>query len=385
MMTFKKPLYKQLLIALLAFSFLALTVIFTDSAIENQPELELEPESVILPRVTTTAITAGRHQSHFQAYGEMLSNENLSLSSMVQGQVIWRNPAFNEGSRVKKGTVLIRLEQSNYLAILASAQHELANAQQALQEEKFKGRQAIDDWQRSNLPEQPGDLVLRKPQLLAAKARLNSAKSNIEKAQYELQQTHIRAPFDAIINKRQVALGSFVSQGSAIAQLSASSKGEISLSLSAKQWQLLDPNMNNANVKLTSSDHPDSVWFAQIIRLADNIDQQTRLRKAIIQIAQPLTQTPPLIYGSFVKAEVEGRFIDDVFSAPVSALSADGYIWYVLNNQLQRHKSTPIFMFDGRLYFNRDELPTTLDLVIKPLASYLPGLQVNSIQIAGAL
>jgi len=62
-------------------------------------------------------------------------------------------------------------------------------------------------------------LVAKEPQLEAARAKLAGEKADLRKAKLDLERTRIQAPFNAIVRKKFVDIGSQVSGQEQLAEL----------------------------------------------------------------------------------------------------------------------------------------------------------------------
>ncbi|MFO7860953.1 MAG: hypothetical protein R6U41_07000 [Desulfosalsimonas sp.] len=102
----------------------------------------------------------------------------LTLASKVSGQVQSLAEDFEPGKRFKKGEILARLEDSDYRAAVAAADHDLSDARLSLLEEDRKALQAKAEWEASGVSGKPAsELVLHKPQVAAAEAAVANARA----------------------------------------------------------------------------------------------------------------------------------------------------------------------------------------------------------------
>lgn len=373
----KNSRWQPILLTTLALATIPVALFYTDYAISTQPLPEKQEEKLIAPRVSVQLLTAGSYQSRMQAFGEVKAVDEISLSSQVAGSVVWRNDRFVVGGRVRQGESLIRLDDTDYRRALATAKQALAEAGLALQQEERQQQQAKQDWQRAGIKEKPSALVMREPQLKVAKARYRAAKAALVQAQRDLAQTQVKAPFDAVVVSRQVGQGSYLDVASPVANLRASQQAEVTLALAAAQWQQLPADPIGQIVTLASRDRPGVTWQGKVARLAASIDANTRLRTLVVTVDKPLDQPQPLLFGSFVSVQLQGAKVDDLFALPTAALTADGYIWHVVDNRLQRVQKAPVFSRDGQIFVRRDTLPTEVILVRKPMSGYLNGMEVQ--------
>ena len=93
---------------------LAATFFYIQHAIEVQasrkaPRKEIEAQH---PDVSVVTVEPGSYQSKITAYGGASSHFELSLTARVSGHVKILSDAFESGRRVKKGDLLINLDET---------------------------------------------------------------------------------------------------------------------------------------------------------------------------------------------------------------------------------------------------------------------------------
>tara|TARA_R100001377_G_scaffold48419_1_gene27937 strand:+ start:816 stop:1979 length:1164 start_codon:yes stop_codon:yes gene_type:complete len=337
------------------------------------------------PVVSVSEVMPISHQASVTAYGEVKSRNQLALTSQVSGQITFLSTKFLTGNTFKQGELLAEIEPIIYQQALANAQANLADAQLALAQEELNSNQAAEEWQQSGLAnEQASDLVLRKPQLVAAKAKYTMAKKEVEKAQYDLAQTKLIAPFDALIVSKQVQVGSNVQIGTALADLYDVSLFEVSLPLSAQQWQLL-PKANNtveqlANIKVLLADETShEEWLASVDRFERHLDVKSRQRSLVAVVEHPIALATPLFPGSFVKATIKGQEITKLWKLPASALIDNETVWQVNDEDLLVYLPIKVmFSENNSVYVQPIEPLQQAKIVNRPLSSYLVNMKVSA-------
>ncbi|MDX1351080.1 MAG: efflux RND transporter periplasmic adaptor subunit, partial [Putridiphycobacter sp.] len=103
----------------------------------------------------------------------------------------------DEGQTVKKGQLLFRIMPKLY-----EAEYESAAAEVEFAQIEYDNAARLAD---SN--------IISTSQLALAKAKYNKAKAELAMAEVHLSFTEIRAPFDGIIDKFHVRLGSLIDEG----------------------------------------------------------------------------------------------------------------------------------------------------------------------------
>ena len=329
-----------------------------DSTSYRSQQVEQSTDSQ-LAQVGVIKVTANSYKAKVKGYGQVVPQDSLSLVAQVSGQVTHLSPVFKTGALVESDTVLARIDDTSYQQALASANATYQAAVVGLEEERLQGTQAKDEWTRSGLEGEPlSALVLREPQLKAAQATLDEAEQSVNSAKRDLAFTSLRAPFNALVVNRDIAQGSFVQAGSAVATLYSADVAEVAIGLSPSQWtqlpsvtgaQLSGDAVFNWSVTLTDTTTGNK-WDANIARAEWHQSDTTRQRNAIAVIEKPLDQANPLLFGSFVQAEIEGRSLDNVWKLPTSAISQKQEVWLVLPSTGQLAKFTPSVLFESEGY-----------------------------------
>ncbi|GGN24633.1 MULTISPECIES: efflux RND transporter periplasmic adaptor subunit [Marinomonas] len=345
------------------------------------------PEQAI--ELSTLTTTTGSYAATITASGLVKPRYSLTMTSQVSGEVIRLSSQFESGQVIKKGHVLGQLQNSELNSSVASAKNTLAAAELAFKEEMRQGEQAKAEWQAAGFRGEPdSDLVLRAPQLAAAKSEVEAAKAALNNAQTKLAYTTVIAPFDALIIARNVSPGSYLSAGSEIGTLYSTDRAEIQLDLSNSDWLKL-PNssilLENWPVLIASIDSSET-WQGKVLSINQHIDETTRMRSLTISLENPLQHTPPLIPGAFVEVSIQGKRLDNLWRLPNTALSQKSEIWYVdENSRLAAFETTPRFVDSKYVYI---QVPDTMrnktyEVLAQPYNSYLKGTLVKTLNTSG--
>lgn len=382
----KQGTSRQGVVVLAALGILVIVLLFNYvqiSAEGSQPRRGKDKKT-LTPKVEVVSVLPEQYKAKITSYGEATPHYELRLSAQVSGQIQQLNGNFESGKRVKKGDTLVQLEKSEYLAAVASAENTVASAKLALLEEERKVAQAAIEWEASGMEGKPESaLVLREPQLKAAKAAVKQADAVLRNARKDLRRTNVVAPFNTLIVERQVSPGTYVQAGTEIALLYSTEYMEVKVDLSEKDWRNLPNLHSNENqhllVKLFSVEDKKN-WTGRVLRVEQHIDGSTRQRSLIIAVDRPLDQTPALYPGTFLNVLIDGRTVDKLWRLPSSALSQRGEIWYVTQeNTLANFSADPVFSDSSSIYIDAPEQlgVETQRVLFHPLSSYLKGMKVN--------
>ncbi len=372
----RMPRLNRMAINGLALLSIPVAILLTASAIANKPSSVATKPEMVLPKVTTLNVEAGPHYSELELYGEVKALETLNLLGEVSGRVITKSEKFQPGQEVREGELLLEIDDASYRVELADARKQLADAHLALLQEKRKKQRAEAEWKVSGIAGKPSQLGLREPQLAVAQTQYEAAQERVALALEKLNKTKIYAPFDAVVISRNVASGSYISQGSQIGELKSIAQLEIKLALSQRQWQQLPSVLDDMQVQVLSRGKDNLVWLGRAKDLSLVVDSKTRTRTLTVVVDSPLESEQPLLLGSFVKVRILGKKLDASFELPPSSVTADGFIWFELGGQLHKQKVRPLFQNRKAITIAKGELSNQLNLVRKPLSHYVEGMAV---------
>ena len=253
------------------------------------------------PEVAVITVERAGYNARIRGYGETEPHFTLTLTAQVSGQVVAQSEKFEAGYQVKKGEVLIELEDSDYQSAVADAKSTLASARLDLLEEQREASQAKAEWLASGISGEPdSELVLHKPQLEAADAAVAKAEAALLSAEKDLSRTKLTAPFDAIVVERMTAPGSYLQAGTEVATLYSTDMVEIPVALTTRDWENLpDPATLSGDQwpVVLKSVEGNQTWAGHVLRAEQHVDTTSRQRTLLIAVDSPLAQVPPLFPG----------------------------------------------------------------------------------------
>jgi membrane fusion protein (multidrug efflux system) len=173
------------------------------------------PKSPPPAKVSVSTVKTGMVAPQAEFIGTVFYKEVSNVASEVSGLV--EEVRFEEGQRLKKGRVLIKLG-SDILSKQLSAT--LATYEQALSELEiarieFKRREKL--FESKSISEQSYDE--NRFRVKGIGKRVSALKAEVERIEIELQKKKIRAPFDGIVINRLVDRGEWLAEGATVATL----------------------------------------------------------------------------------------------------------------------------------------------------------------------
>jgi len=171
---------------------------------------------------TTTVSQAYPSQAYtlLNATGYVVAQRKAAVASKATGRLEWLN--VREGSRVKAGEILARLESNDVTAQMQQAAAGVSLARANLQQGEAELREAVRVLERSRdllekkfvSPAAHDTVLARHERALAAlsgyKASIAVAQANLRAAQVAVEQTLIRAPFDGVVLTKNANVGDVI-------------------------------------------------------------------------------------------------------------------------------------------------------------------------------
>lgn len=336
--------------------------------------------------VETTGVARGSYEPRFVVIGQVQAKEDVQLSPRVEGQIVEQAQAFEAGRLVKAGEWLVKLDRSDYENTVAQRTSALHQAEAELDVEMGRQRVAQLDYEllKEEVPVASLDLILRKPQLDVAKANVEAAKALLEQAKLELSRTTIRAPFDAQVLSREVAVGSQVASGASLGRLVGVEEYWVVASVPLDKLRHIKTVQTGGGQGSKASMRHRTAWPASARRegrvenLIGALDGTTRLARVNIRVEDPLAirpanrDQPQLVIGTLLEVTIVGAPIEGVIRIERAHLREDSTVWVKRDGKLRILPVEVAFMDADHAYIS-EGLPEDARVVTSGLSSVVDG------------
>jgi RND family efflux transporter MFP subunit len=290
------------------------------SSVRPKVAADRVPVTVIEPAPTT-------YTSRVQLNGVVESRTVTSMVPQVAGRIVDVAPTFRTGARVEKGDVLFVIDPADYeLAVDRTlAEIEVARSELARLEAEAAAEREV--WENTFPEREIPDLIARKPQIAAAKARIHSGEAARAAAELALSRTVVRAPFDARVLETQLDLGQVVGTTAAVGSIFSEASLEIEVPVSADELRRIGEVIDrSATISTSAGQQVDG----KVVRKAAMLDGRTRLGTLFVESADPTALT----LGEFVSVEITGAETDDAMRLPYAAMTSRDQLWVVDGDEL---------------------------------------------------
>ncbi len=272
---------KSLLITVGAFLTLAALALPKIGPFDEKGKPNADSRAASDPRmaVSMQVIQPQKLGDRVATVGTILPNEEVEIRSEGTGKI--ERIFFKEGTQVKKGELLLKINDAELQAQLLRAQNRLAMAER---QEKRQSRLFSEN-------------LISKEEYDNSVNELNIAQAELQLIAAQLEKTEIRAPFDGIVGLRFVSEGSYLSPATPITTLQDIRVVKVDFKIPEKYAAAIQPGR-----KINFRVHGTSRQFVGTIYATDNkIDAATRTLHVLALSPNP---DGGLLAGAFVNVEV---------------------------------------------------------------------------------
>ena len=390
---------------------------------QPEPERKIRIETPLL--VETFPAKAENLNMIIESYGTVKPRELLKLVAEVKGQIVSLDPTFKEGSFIKKGTALIKIDPRSYQlevdkrkveikqaeAELKHLKQEVLNLeasikiagsdvvlakaeylrQKKLVEKNVVAQTTLDNAEQKylvSLERMQGlqnQLALTGPSKDRLKAQRDMADVLIRQAELDLEKTSIIAAFDGWVVEKEVEKGRYVNAGQNLGKIYSKGALDIEVNIPIKDLRWLptdfaEDSMPEAEI-IFSSNNASHTWNGRVARVKSQIDEKTRTLPVVVEVncnskSEVNKSAINLKPGMFVTVHIKGIEIKRIYVLPRHVLYGDDAVYLFSDNRLRIRQVSILRRFKDSVFI--DKGLSDGELVIKtPLSRVSDGMQVG--------
>jgi membrane fusion protein (multidrug efflux system) len=243
--------------------------------------------------------------------GSVLANEQVQLKAEATGRIV--SLALREGASVKKGALLVKINDADL-----QAQLEKAHAALKLAQDREKRQKSLAD--KNLISQEEYDLSVK--ELTVGTADVDLYKALIEK-------TEIRAPFDGRVGLRLVSEGAFLSIGAPVADFVKTSPVKVEFSVPERYASAIQTGTPlTFTIQGSSRVHTAAVYARQ-----PGIDEATRTLRVRALCTE---EAGDLLPGAFAEVKLPIKRETNALMVPTPAIVPDAQgqnVFLIKNNK----------------------------------------------------
>ena len=410
---------RKVLLVLVPIVLLAAGAVGASYLIRTKPRVEPSPPTERVWTVDSVPARLSDVQPDIQLFGKIFAARQIQIRALVTGQIVDIHPNLVEGGLIRRGEMILAIDEFEYRSALKESEARLAEARARIVEREAKrlaetkalkrdreilavlardlkrasqlrkrgniSVQALDK-KRLELSRQQRAIVLRQNGIDAEAARLEQEKATIarldvavQRARYDLERTRVRAPFDGVFQNVTAQAGQRLGVLDSVGNLIATGRLEARFHMSDAQYG-----------RLTSTDRgvigrrARVIWRvgqrkldlkAVIARVGAQIDAASGGVELFARI-EDREAASSLRPGAFVEILIPDRVYADVARVPETVLHPGNVVYGVEDGRLVARR-TEIVGRVGNDVLLRGGLSDGERLVTTQSVAIAPGLRVE--------
>ncbi|MEX1032595.1 MAG: efflux RND transporter periplasmic adaptor subunit [Cellvibrionaceae bacterium] len=349
------------------------------------------------PPVTTIRTITARSESitlTVSSRGKVQPAVVSEVSAAVNGPVTWISPSLVAGGYLQQGAEILRIDPSDY-------QTALDKSQAARKQAKAEADHASKELERTTDLAGRGlasDSELQNARRAAevAAGRLSNAQADLNQAQLNLRRTALKAPFNAIVQNRNIELGQNVSPGQSVATLYGAETVEVKLPLANRQLGFLSvpPSFRGALPEdqapevLLAGNYAgeDYIWSGKLVRTEAGLDASNNTVQAIVRVSQVQAPTDanhegfatiPLPIGLLVEAKIIGKTIDNIIALPRHVIRKNTQVLVAAPDDTLRIREVDILRLESDRVLIQGGLKPGERVIVSPIQAVVDGMRIK--------
>ena len=335
-----------------------------------------ETHEQLVKSVLVTKITNSQIKNKINSSGRVVSLNNITISSEVQGRLIGVN-AFKKGTEIKRGDVIFSVKNTDIKHLIdAKKSRFMSLVSSNLADIKLDYNTEYPKWEiffnainiENNLPDFPEMRSAKEKNYIISRSILAeylSIKSDEEK----LSKYTVYAPFDGTITKSYSDIGGNVNPGSPVIDFIRKGKMEIELSVNTSEI-----NFINIGDKVNFIENGNT-YKGQVIRKGNFVNSSTQNISVFTSID---VDENSLYNGMYVNATIITKGIDNVCKLPRRSIFKKNKVFIIDKNNELKIKEVNIISYQGDDVVV-DNLSNNTLIVNEPLVNINEGTIVKPI------
>ena len=312
----------------------------------------------------------------FVFVGRVRATETVRLTARVTGELLESNG--NEGERVKKGDVLLRIEDTVYRANLQSAKAQLAELEARFEHAETELARYKSVAAKGGVSQVDLDRAVLNRDV--TKAQIDAAKAKVALCEDDLAHCVVRSPIDGVIGADPVDAGNTVGPGSGtLMEVFAVDPVDIEVAVpESVRIDCMDQGGERSVEKITllranGKPYPIDLKIQTVSR---KVDAATGTIKVTLRGANPDGGLTP---GGYVKLVVQDVFKTPRLAVPMAAVVFEGeerYVYVVAQGKASKRK-VKVGDQSGNLTFVESGIAENDDVVVAGIHQLTDGVAVT--------
>lgn len=284
------------------------------------------------PEVAVVEVTRGNVPTPLEYTGRAAGSRDVEIRARVSGILLERH--YEEGSAVRKGDLLFRIDPEQYRAAAAQARAEAGVAQARLEEARRQRDRILPLFEQNAASQRQRDEVVSLFEV--AQANLEAARARQRTAELDLGYTEVRAPIGGLTSREVRSEGSLVTAGTESSLLTRVVQTDpiyvefsVPDSEAARVRAATARGEGELDVQLLADDGESPVSGGKLAFVDTSVESGSGTVRARAVFANPQGAIVP---GQFVRVRVNGVAVENATTVPRRAVMSStqgNFVWVV--------------------------------------------------------
>jgi HlyD family secretion protein len=257
------------------------------------------------------------------ANGQIIPITDVQISAYVPAKII-RLPV-EEGDTVKKGRLLVQLDDTEYRAAVNQAKAQLASAKASLEQAQLVHDRKKELFERKLSSKEEYDMA--KTEFDLAQARHEQAAASLDQAEYNLSKTTITSPMKGVVTALNAEVGEIVMIGTmnnpGTVIMAVSDMSEIEAEVEVDETDIAQVKMGQkADIEIDA--YPDTVFRGEVTEIGHSakisgLGTQDQVTNFLVKV-KLLDEVPNIRPGMSASVDITTDSRLDALNVPIQAV-----------------------------------------------------------------
>ena len=364
------------ILSILGLLLIAVSFLVAKKIINSKSKVKFPP-SKIVKTVFVDTVKNKNIPIVLSSNGTLVAKKRLELYAEVQGIFKPNSVLFKTGQKYNKGDILIRIDNSEYLASVQSAKSDLYNLVTSIMPDlKLDYPDMYDKWQNylDNFDINKEVSQLPKPSTNKEKYFITgrgiyASFYNVKNLEKRLKKYTINAPFSGSLTEALVSEGTLIRPGQKLGEFIETKSYELEVSIEKEYADLLQ---EGNKVQLFNLNKTKS-YTGLISRINSKVNQSSQTITTFIEVSHP-----SLKEGMYLEAYLNAKKEENAIEINRNLLQNGNQIFVVKDSILDIINVNPVFYSEKKVVIKG--VPNDKVILSKPVPGAYAGMLVKAFQ-----
>jgi multidrug efflux pump subunit AcrA (membrane-fusion protein) len=377
-MKFAKFKNVAVIVVILAIGILGMSIL--SSSNKETQKRDIKPP---IRTVNTEFLSFGDLNLEITGNGIVESKSILDVVSEVSGKIDFAKNNLKDGTFVKKGEIVVKVDSREIENNLFSLRSDFVNAVASiLPDLKVESMNLYDKWFTyfsdinidKNVPKLPEISNLQEKIKLSSR-QIFTKYYAVKNQEILLSKYIIKAPFTGYIKSKGIIENSFVSRGQNLFTVEDVHNLEIAVPLLVDEFNQIQFG-TKTKVEITS-DNTSRVLDGRLIRKDPILDRNSQSLNVYVAFSN-YEMIPDFLSGNYVNVKIDGRLLNNVAAVPRHLVDNDNYVYTIEEGKLAKEKLNIVEVQKEKVIVNNN-FDGDLEIITTILQKPLIGMPIKSI------